>query len=369
VSTRALFAIALFSAGICAASGCQAIAGIKDRYYDADGGSASRAECEKYCSDVMANCKDQFAVYASNEICLAVCARLPAGDASGKGNTVACRARNARLAGATGEYGVHCPLAGPGGGSECGPDCDSYCLLFGKVCPDDTLEGCSAECPALSDDGTFDVARDEEGDTLACRLVHTSSATLDPATHCWHARLAPTKQGDTLSPCASPPDQPPSCKDYCRIAMVACSADLAVYDSEAECESVCGALDPGTNGDESEDTVGCRKYHAYNATGDASLHCPHAGPGGDGHCGTGNCAPYCRIAEAACPTQFAAKFADRTACETACAALPGAAGDSGYAVATAAGNAASVQCRLLYATRAFADVSACESALGGGSCQ
>ena len=79
-----------------------------------------------------------------------------------------------------------------------------------------------------------------------------------------------------------------------------------------------------------------------------------------------NCTSYCRIAQDACPVEFAADFGtDVAACLTRCNAL-----DAGpkYFVATAETSGDTVACRLLYATRAYDDVSACAAALGAAPC-
>src|SRR5581483_2075272 len=148
---------------------------------------------------------------------------------------------------------------------------------------------------------------------------------------------------------------------------------LAVYASSAECHAVCAALDPGTTNDHTQNTLGCRFYHSYNAlsvTG-APIHCPHTGPGGDGHCGaddpaagTGNCVSYCKLAEKACPNEFASAFPDQpqadshSQCVAACGGLPGAAMDSTYSqLLVGSGN--TVQYRLGHVAAALLDSSQC----------
>jgi hypothetical protein len=142
--------------------------------------------------------------------------------------------------------------------------------------------------------------------------------------------------------------------------------------------AVCQTLPPGLNGDREENTMGCRRWHVFNALHDpSSTHCSHTSPTGDGHCGidapdkTGNCVAYCILAKAACPLQFAAKYASETACQVECSSQPdsfGAKHDSKYKVSNAqAGN--TVLCRTLHASRALTDPTQCASALGQGVCQ
>jgi hypothetical protein len=117
-----------------------------------------------------------------------------------------------------------------------------------------------------------------------------------------------------------------------------------VFESDAQCMAVCALLDKGKNSDTVENTVGCRKYHSYNAVSGPASHCPHAAAAGDGHCGT-TCDSYCMLLEKTCPTEFASL----PNCQNACAALPGA-GDDTYFDATPTGN--SMRCRMTNVSRA-----------------
>lgn len=370
---------------------CQAIAGIKDRHYEAppDAGAAtpssgsSQAACEAYCSDVTTACTDTFKVYPSQEVCMAVCMELPAGDPKAKnptGNNVACRAKQARAAVETGEKDAYCTKAGPGGAGVCGTDCESYCYLYKKACPPDALDDCESACEGLDNDGTFNADKNHDGDTLQCRLVHVSNAAKDPTTHCPHARLA-----HPSAYCMEPDDMKPNCDQYCGLVTAECNGEHAVYENHAQCTNICWGLDPGVYGDQgqgahqSADTVGCRLWHGYSAALDPMTHCSHAGPTGDGHCGDGsdvpNCAPYCKLLKVACPSDFDSAFGGApstpdSACRAACASLHGAAMNTGYSVATAAKDQSSLQCRMLYISRALAgDASACASATGHDQCQ
>ncbi|WP_437870115.1 hypothetical protein [Sorangium sp. So ce363] len=360
--------------------GCQAIAGIEDRTFDpggaeTGGGQAPVSEqCASYCADVMANCTGEHQVYATLATCQGVCALLPEGDPlEPVDNTVACRARQAELAGATGEVGVHCPAAGPGGGGECGSNCESYCALRAAACTLEvaTEEECVAMCAGLKDVDKFDVIENHDGDTLQCRLVHVSSATVDPDEHCPHASLTP------VQPCGDPEGTAPSCEDFCQVVMTSCTGDLAVYESRAQCLSVCAALPPGATEDRTENTVGCRKYHAYSAMLAPTTHCPHAGPGGDGHCGveepgsgtTGNCVSYCTLFEAACKEALGEAYDGwGAACQDECSTMTGAAHDSHYSVASAEGGD-TVSCRLLHVSRAFENPDECAALADGTACQ
>jgi hypothetical protein len=332
------------------------------------------AACTEYCDRVMSNCTDEFAVYASSDTCLAICALLPLeGD---RDNSVACRSEEARLARSTGETDVHCPAAGPGGSTSrgargCGTNCESYCLLQPLTCSGTNelvLEPaeCLRRCAALPDEGAFDVTAHHDGDNVQCRLVHVSSAALgDTAaeTHCWHAAIAPGVDG----PCRTLDGIDPSCEHYCSIVNTACTGEFAVYENEAQCLAACGTMPPGAGGDTTQDTVGCRLYHSYSSLEGPAAHCAHAGPSGDGHCGEDNCASYCRLTEELCTEEFAAEYGSTGDCLADCAEMDGAAADSTYALETSA-EGDTVQCRIRHAVLSADDDAACAAALGSSPC-
>jgi len=367
--------------------GCQTLIGIEDRVYDpnagagganggapANGGASATAGeggapvvtelCRDYCSDVMANCTGELQVYGSVDVCLGVCALLDPGDPlePTAGNTAACRANQAEFAGMTGEPRTHCPRAAPGGGDLCGSDCDSYCLLLDRACSF-TFDDCPEKCAAFATPGAYHSSI-LDGDTLWCRLTHVSAAASSPDLHCDHTGVLPTAS------CVDDATSEPSCEDYCRVVNVACTDELAVYESDAQCLAVCEALPPGTIGDRAENTVGCRKYHAHAALIGPADHCAHTSPTGDGTCGEGVdgiCASYCRVAEAACPAEYGQAFTDTADCLARCALVPGGAGPAGYAVGDVE-SGDSVGCRVLHAARAFAEPSACAAVFGATPC-
>ncbi len=355
---------------------CQAIAGIEDRKLDPNADAlVSTKQCKDYCTLVMDSCKGDNAVYTTEEICLGVCAKLPPGDGEDLStNTVACRAHQAEIA--KDEPADYCKGAGPGGNGVCGTDCEAYCTLFPQVCPKDyeyaSTKDCLKFCQALPSQDSYDVVRDHGGDTIECRLVHTSSATVIPKDHCPHAPIRPTEPW-----CIGAADVAPNCDDYCDIELVACQGSLAQYQSKPQCMDVCKALDQGTNDDETGNTVGCRRYHSFNSATLPETHCSHSGPLGDGHCGhdnadegtTGNCESYCRLVASACPDEFAASsIGSPEKCMADCVQLPEAVADSKYSLDNAK-NSKGLDCRVLHTVRAFADKTACASALGGDQCQ
>jgi len=272
----------------------------------------------------------------------------------------------------------YCAHAGPGTNGACATNCESYCMLFAGACTAEfpTTDECVAKCKGLTDTHGFDVNTNYYNDTLQCRLVHTSAATVTPSEHCPHAALPANGPCLGMDPTTTPSD----CDSFCMLETTECTGDLQAYESVQQCKDVCGALTLGTADDESGNTVACRKYHSYNAILDPVTHCPHTGPGGDGHCGstatpdtgsTGNCESYCTLLEAACKSDFDQAFpgtetAAQTACDADCAKIDGAAPNSGYSVAASGNN---VQCRLLHVSRAFEDPTECAAAEGAAPCK
>jgi hypothetical protein len=113
------------------------------------------------------------------------------------------------------------------------------------------------------------------------------------------------------------PPGAPKCTDYCASIAAACTDHNQEYPHDLACFVSCAALprDAAMSGNH----LGCRITHAGLAVGDPVTHCPHAGPAGDGVCGT-NCESFCSIAASVCPTVYQQFLPD---CATACNAFPG----------------------------------------------
>jgi hypothetical protein len=110
----------------------------------------------------------------------------------------------------------------------------------------------------------------------------------------------------------------PSCADYCTAIMANCTGDMnQQYTTLDNCMASCKAMPVGATTDTSGNTLGCRLYHAMAAKADPMTHCPHAGPGGAGMCGT-NCEGYCQIAEMYC-TGANQIYTDAADCARTCA--------------------------------------------------
>ena len=186
---------------------------------------------------------------------------------------------------------------------------------------------------------------------------------------------------DGYNPCISPT---PRCEDYCAFTMNVCNdedgEDLRQYESLQECMNTCtkgytNSLPKveGQTQDKDQDTTACRRYHVYNALLIDKVHCNHAGPGGDGHCGP-ICANYCKLVKAACKEGYDAEYRDDQQCRDECAAayFPNVTdakkqADVEYNVGMAQ-RGDTIQCRLFHTSQAFSRPTECTAALGGGDC-
>ena len=83
---------------------------------------------------------------------------------------------------------------------------------------------------------------------------------------------------------------------------------------------------------------------------------------------TSNCVSYCTLLAKACPTEFDTAMGSAEECLTACAELPEAGAESKYSLDNAE-KSTGLNCRVLYTARAFADPTACDSALGNDKCK
>jgi len=387
---RGLGALLGLAVSVWLLSNCQSIIGIKDYTL-----VTANAECGNYCDLAQASCGGgdsgaYSSIYTSRDTCTAVCGYFdPNPDHNSALNTLGCR-EGLLL----GQEPMDCPKAGPGGGKppleSCGTNCDSYCSLYSKICPTqfskefggDSGTPCADACNALPDYGGYNVASDDTGATVQCRFFHLSAAAAAgiDSPECLQSGLRPVDK------CTDVAGSDAFCNNFCTYALNACPESLAVYENKTQCFNVCKAMPPGTEkNDISHNTMICRAYHISNVLLiSRTLHCPHIGPGGDGHCGpdvpasmaTGNCESYCLLLEKACDKPSA----DRAQCEQACNDVPGAPLNSGYTVSPAADAGAgsgaplpgTLQCRLLHLARALehpaTSMADCTAALGGGEC-
>lgn len=391
-------------------SGCQQILGIDklerglsddsmDGGNDPDGGSAdaevvyetpSEEDCKEYCDLVNSTCKPDSptAAFANPSYCEGLCPHMQKVTEGpiAKTNTFDCRLAQVRTAGTVApDNESECRSVGAGGDGACGSNCESYCQLFEAVCG--AVPGlsrgsaCLSECQKIPEDRQTNAsaAFSSESDTLQCRLAHLGAAAAGKAaenetlteTHCKHAQL------HAASPCVQPK---PKCEDFCALVDRTCTGPMQQYEDTQDCVAICSKgltlnvtpLPTEMAIDMTFDTVACRRYHAYNAIkAPDGIHCEHAGPTGDGHCGGKVCPSFCQMSKAACSQEYMTKFENNdNACIANCDAALTAEGvkdqyDHHYSVAKGkAADADPMQCRVYRLSKAFlAPASHCEAAL------
>jgi hypothetical protein len=139
-----------------------------------------------------------------------------------------------------------------------------------------------------------------------------------------------------------------ACTTYCDTVATNCTDanDQWGETLPGMCEAVCGTWAAGMPDDDMGNTVACHQYHAAaSAEAGAEVHCPHAGPTGDGFCGD-LCENFCELAGEVC----ADTFADNATCMTECEAFDDM---PTYSGATVSGD--SYACRMYHLTAAAVD--------------
>jgi hypothetical protein len=354
-------------------------------------------DCTEYCDLVNETCKPDgpTAAFANPSYCEGLCPqmlKLTEGPTA-KTNTFDCRLAQVRTAATVApDNASECRSVGAGGDGACGTNCESYCQLFEAVCG--AIPGlsrgptCLSECQKIPEDKQTNAsaAFSSESDTIQCRLAHLGAASAGKAaenatlteTHCKHAQL------HAGIPCVQPK---PKCEDFCALVDRTCTGAMQQYETTQDCVAICNRgltlsvpLLADTPVDMTNDTVACRRYHAYNAIkAPDGIHCEHAGPTGDGHCGGKVCPSFCQMSKAACSRDFMTKFgtgeAADAACEAECLAALTAEGvkdqyDHHYSVPKGkAADADPMQCRVYQLSKAFvAPLAHCEAALGIRDC-
>jgi len=153
-----------------------------------------------------------------------------------------------------------------------------------------------------------------------------------------------------------------ACETFCTDVQTTCTGANQVYTSEEVCRSVCSNFDLGRPLDETGNTVTCRINNVRQAkqNGEVQIHCPAAGPGGNGICGA-DCENYCGLMAAICPDIFAS----RVACGAECLKLTT---QNTYNTSIIKGN--DVQCRLYHVSAATTNTMLhCPHAGGAVPCQ
>lgn len=351
VTRSALPVLVLGFSLVASVVGCANLIGVKEGEWDGkfvDEATDIRTTelCLEYCDEVMENCTGEFAVYVNRASCLYSCNALPVADErSGEpdSNTVQCRLERAKAAAERPDEA--CPAASPGGANECGSNCESWCLMLEAGCPEqfDEMADCEQACTQLAQAPGFNIAGGYEldEDNVQCRISHLGAALAggsEAELHCPHTAF------ETTGNCVGESGGEFSCDVYCQRVMAACQGDNLQYEDSEQCLAACEALPLGRISEQVGNNIGCRHYHAGNALSSSTapgVHCPHAGPTGDGTCGatdTGICESYCALFAGGCPEAFDAEFSgDFRECSDACLAsgLDGTTAGSQYTHPTA----------------------------------
>lgn len=157
---------------------------------DAPAADADNNTCAAYCSTITTNCANNDTQYSDQGSCMASCAVWgPGTPGEMAGNTRACRIYHAGAA--SGNPGLHCRHAGPGGDGACGGNCEGFCSLVTSVCgtqatpPYASMGACMTACAGFATTPPYSAAV-TGGDSFACRLYHATAASVTPGLHCPH---------------------------------------------------------------------------------------------------------------------------------------------------------------------------------------
>jgi len=153
--------------------------------------------------------------------------------------------------------------------------CEDYCNTQSANCVgDDAIDfgtdGCLTTCAGY----TEGASSDQGVDSAYCRDFHADLAASNASLHCPHA--SPSGGGVCVSS--------QICEDYCNTQSANCVGDDAIDFGTDGCLTTCAGYTEGTSNDTGADSAYCRLYHADLAASDASVHCPHASPGGGDVC-------------------------------------------------------------------------------------
>ncbi len=110
-----------------------------------------------------------------------------------------------------------------------------------------------------------------------------------------------------------------ACEDYCALINDHCEDEVSQYPGTELCASTCANIPQGAAGDELGNSVACRTFHSVLAAEGPEEHCPHAGPAGDGICGS-DCESFCSLAASTCDEL--SPFSGSEDCIAQCEAFP-----------------------------------------------
>lgn len=166
-----------------------------------------------------------------------------------------------------------------GGGTAATPE--SFCKENLATCTADNGQYTDeATCITVAKSFTAGTPGEKTGNTLECRVYHTTAAKTAAAMHCGHSGLL----GGDLDPTTAGGDL---CGDgveaFCKLAVATCKGVTGGYPDEATCAAEAKTFPKSTaqfsiTKDTTGNTFNCRAYHLMAATKDAAsatMHCPH----------------------------------------------------------------------------------------------
>jgi len=258
------------------------------------GGGVCGDYCDAYCSIGLSQCTAasgwplmESGLFNDQNDCHSVCSatyNLGNINTDTAGNTLGCRLYHAQASIFTGDL-LHCSHASASGNGYCTYNttsfCPNYCQINLKTCTGANAQYASeAACLQYCQndmDARQGAWNDTTGDTVGCRIYHSTAGILNAAVHCPHSGPS------GANACGS------WCTVYCDLITQNCLGSNQQYSSLSACMSACPSIPAtGNPGDTTGDTVQCRIYHAGVAgnpiSTNAGTHCPHAGPSGGGQC-------------------------------------------------------------------------------------
>jgi hypothetical protein len=189
--------------------------------------------------------------------------------AAGCGNSTSTTTGGGGSTGTTGSGG------GTGGTVTQADTCDYYCTAIQAHCVNaneqfTSTPMCQAVCKTYAAGPIMDSSDDPE-DNLGCRIYHADvPASMDPATHCFHA-----------GPAGGEPDECSKdfCGTFCGLAAALCTGTHQQYADTATCMTDCAKFPVSAGNYSTADTAKndqfCRLYHLTAASLDPTTHCEH----------------------------------------------------------------------------------------------
>jgi len=255
---------------------------------------ATDPDCATYCPTITQLCNGTNAQFynknTTTTFCETVCPIYNVTNDTASWDSYDCRRKHLDYIVGGQDPIVHCPHAGPTGGTVCSDTCNYYCDLVAKACTGTNLifanKGtCLAECFAYPKDPSANLyTTPASQDSIDCRAYHANlafgSATADLiALHCGHAN---TSGGGAT--CGT------GCDNYCDAMSLYCNGTNVKFSDRPTCMTACQKYPHDYSGTPSTPvTAGnsfeCRKYHVIVASmGDTTLHCGHAAADGGKTC-------------------------------------------------------------------------------------